>query len=153
MKPIKAAQAPVRAKPSHYPEPFASRMAGRTKRPLGDLFGLAAFGVNLTELAPGAESALLHKHSKQEEFVYVLSGNPTLILDGEEHPLSPGDCAGFSPAGPAHRLVNRSAEKAVYLEVGTRMEGDQGTYPEDDLVAVANENGSWSFRHKDGRPY
>ena len=51
---IVAAEAPLRAKRSNYPEPFASRMAGRRKHPLGDLFGLANFGVNLTRLAPGA---------------------------------------------------------------------------------------------------
>ena len=43
---VVAAKAPARTKPSNYPEPFASRMAGREKRPLGDLFGLANFGVN-----------------------------------------------------------------------------------------------------------
>lgn len=37
-------------KPTTYPEPFASRVAGREKRPLGDLFGLANFGVNITRL-------------------------------------------------------------------------------------------------------
>ena len=49
---VTAADAPARSKPSVYPEPFASRMAGREKRPLGDLFGLTNFGVNLTRLAP-----------------------------------------------------------------------------------------------------
>jgi uncharacterized cupin superfamily protein len=48
---ILASNAPTRTKPSNYPEPFASRMAGRVKRPLGDLFGIANFGVNLTRLS------------------------------------------------------------------------------------------------------
>jgi uncharacterized cupin superfamily protein len=78
---IVAAEAPLRAKPSNYPEPFASRMAGRHKRPLGDLFGLANFGVNLTQLLPGAVSALRHGHTKQDEFVYILQGYPTLRTD------------------------------------------------------------------------
>ena len=56
---ILAADAPRREKPSVYPEPFFSRMAGRSKRPLGDLFGLRNFGVNLTELAPGGESSIM----------------------------------------------------------------------------------------------
>ena len=51
-----AAEAPARAKPSVYPEPFASRMVGREKRQLGDLFGLTNFGVNLTRLAANAVS-------------------------------------------------------------------------------------------------
>src|SRR5215210_2178737 len=76
---IVAASAPPRTRPSTYPEPFFSRMAKREKRPLGDLFGLKNFGVNLTRLAPGGESALLHRHSKQDEFVYILEGEPTSL--------------------------------------------------------------------------
>ena len=57
---IVAAEAPPRVKPSIYPEPFASRMAGRVKHPLGELFGLSNFGVNLVRLIPGAGSALQH---------------------------------------------------------------------------------------------
>jgi uncharacterized cupin superfamily protein len=49
-----ANQVAARIKPSIYPEPFASRMASREKRCLGDFFGLTNFGVNLTKLLPGA---------------------------------------------------------------------------------------------------
>ena len=69
---VVAADAPPKTKATNYPEPFASRMNGRLKRPLGDLFGLSNFGVNLTRLDPGASSALRHAHSKQDEFIYVL---------------------------------------------------------------------------------
>src|SRR4029453_19159031 len=92
---VVAAEAPARAKPSNYPEPFASRMAGRQKCPLGDLFGLTNFGVNLTKLAPGAVSALRHAHTRQDEFVYILQGHPTLHTDEGLTPLGPGMCAGF----------------------------------------------------------
>ncbi|HPH06684.1 MAG TPA: cupin domain-containing protein, partial [Methylotenera sp.] len=78
---INAVDAPIRAKPSSYPEPFASRMAGRQKCSLGDLFSLSNFGVNLTRLAPKAESALRHAHTKQDEFIYILEGSPTLYTD------------------------------------------------------------------------
>jgi uncharacterized cupin superfamily protein len=151
---ISAAQAAPRNKPSNYPAPFASRMQGREKRPLGDLFGLANFGVNLTRLAPGAISALRHAHSKQDEFVYILEGHPTLVTDAGETALAPGMCAGFKAgSGDAHHLVNRGAEEVVYLEVGDRTPGDQGTYPDDDLQAVLGPDGKWQFRHKDGAPY
>ena len=85
---IDAHRAPPRAKASHYPEPFASRMAGRVVRPLGDAFGLANFGVNLATLAPGAVSALRHAHTRQDEFVYVLAGEPTLVTDAGEEDLN-----------------------------------------------------------------
>ena len=78
---IVAKDATPRTRPSNYPEPFAARMAGREKRPLGDLFGLANFGVNLTTLAPGAVSSLRHMHFKQDEFIYILEGNPTLVTN------------------------------------------------------------------------
>ena len=153
-KAIKAREAPVRAKPSSYPEPFASRMAGREKRPLGEPFGLRNFGVNLTRLAPGAVSALRHAHSRQDEFVYVLEGRPTLVTDEGETVLEPGMCAGFrAGTGDAHHLVNRSAQDVVYLEVGDRSAGDQGTYPDDDLQAVLGPDGGWRFTRKDGTPY
>jgi uncharacterized cupin superfamily protein len=82
---VVAANAAPRAKPSVYPEPFASRMSGREKRALGDLFGLKNFGVNLTRLSPGSVSSLRHAHTKQDEFVYILQGCPTYIPTKEKH--------------------------------------------------------------------
>lgn len=151
---IVAREAVPRAKSTNYPEPFASRMAGREKRPLGDVFGLTNFGVNLTRLAPGGISALRHAHSKQDEFVYILSGRPVLVTDAGETPLTPGMCAGFKAGtGDGHHLVNRSPEEVVYLEVGDRTPGDAGSYPDDDLQASQGEDGKWRFTHKDGTPY
>ena len=150
---IKAEAAPPRTKPSNYPEPFFSRMARREKRPLGDLFGLKNFGVNLTRLTPGGESALLHRHSKQDEFVFILEGEPTLITDAGEMTLSPGMCAGFPAQGAAHQLVNRTDKNVAYLEVGDRTPGDEGSYPNDDIRAALGADGKWVFTHKDGRPY
>ena len=148
-----AAQVAPRAKPSVYPEPFASRMAGREKRVLGDLFGLSNFGVNLTRLLPGAGSALRHAHTRQDEFIYILQGHPVLITDAGESQLSPGMCAGFKAGtGNAHHLLNRSGEEVIYLEVGDRSAGDSAIYPDDDLQAALVE-GKWKFAHKDGSPY
>ena len=148
-----AEQAPPRSKPSNYPEPFASRVKGRLKRPLGDLFGLANFGVNLTTLAPGAISALRHAHTRQDEFVYILRGHPTLVTDEGRTRLSAGMCAGFrAGSGNGHHLVNETPEDVVYLEVGDRTPGDEGSYPDDDLKAILVD-GSYRFVHKDGSPY
>jgi uncharacterized cupin superfamily protein len=150
---VVAAEAPPRTKPSNYPEPFASRMAGREKRPLGDLFGLTNFGVNLTRLAPHAVSSLRHAHSRQDEFIYVVQGYPTLHTDEGRNRLSPGMCAGFKAGtGNGHRLINETADEVVYLEVGDRTSGDEGSYPDDDLKAVRVDNG-WQYAHKDGTPY
>jgi uncharacterized cupin superfamily protein len=150
---IKASDAPARTKPSNYPEPFASRMAGRQKRPLGDLFGLTNFGVNLTRLAPNAVSALRHAHTLQDEFIYILQGHPTLHTDEGCTQLSPGMCAGFKAGtGNGHHLSNETSEDVLYLEIGDRTPGDEGSYPDDDLKALL-EDGLWKFVHKDGTPY
>ena len=150
---VVAAEAPLRAKPTNYPQPFAARMAGRLKRPLGDLFGLENFGVNLTRLVPGGRSALRHAHTKQDEFVYILEGHPTLHTDEGRTRLSPGMCAGFKAGtGNAHCLVNETDEDVLYLEVGDRTPGDEGSYPDDDLKAEMVD-GKWKFVHKDDSPY
>lgn len=148
-----AASVPPRTKPSNYPEPFFSRMLKREKRQLGDAFGLKNFGVNLTKLFPGGESALLHRHSKQDEFIYILEGKPTLITDEGEIELSPGMCAGFPAAGRAHHLINRTEQDVIYIEIGDRSAGDEGSYPADDLEAKMAAPGQWIFTHKDGTLY
>jgi uncharacterized cupin superfamily protein len=148
-----AQDAPLRSKPSNYPEPFASRMRGRHKQPLGDLFGLTNFGVNRTRLAPGAVSALRHAHTLQDEFIYILDGHPTLHTDEGRTRLAPGMCAGFKAGtGNGHRLINETDQDVIYLEMGDRISGDEGSYPDDDLKAQMVD-GTWRFVHKDGSAY
>jgi uncharacterized cupin superfamily protein len=140
---------------STYPDPFRARVGGRRKRALGDLFGLDQFGVNLTELPPGAASALRHWHSHEDELVYVLEGEATLITEAGEELLRPGDCVGFK-AGMAdgHHLANRSDRVVRYLEVGSRrLDLDRVVYPDDDLEARPDGQGRRRMVHKDGTPY
>jgi uncharacterized cupin superfamily protein len=150
---IFAHAAAPRAKASNYPADFAARVAGRFKRPLGDLFALKNFGVNLTTLAPGAASALFHRHSRQDEFIFMLEGVLTLLTADGEQELTPGMCFGFPAGGTAHHLVNRSATDATYLEIGDRSADDTVTYPQDDLKAVLGPERKWLFTRKDGTPY
>lgn len=153
-KPIRAEDVLITSKKSLYPEPFASLMNGRSKRKLGDHFDLTNFGVNLTELSPGAMSALKHMHSKQDEFIFILSGTPTLVCGDEEYVLEPGECYGFkSDSGAAHHLINKSENFATYLEIGDRRPEDTVVYPENDLRANFQEDGAWVFLHKDGSIY
>ncbi len=136
-----------------YPEPYKARVAGRHKRRLGDAAGLANFGVNLTRLDPGAESSMRHWHAKQDEFIYVLEGEVTLVTDSGRQKLTPGMAAGF-PAGKAdgHQLVNETRKPALYLEIGDRTPGDGATYTDADMAARLVD-GKWVFTHKDGSPY
>lgn len=150
---VRAADAPPRVGPSGYPPELAAKIGGREKRPLGSLFGLRNFGVNLTRLPPGAASALRHAHALQDEFVYVLEGTPTLVTDAGETPLSPGLCAGFrAGTGDAHHLVNRSGADVLYLEVGDRTPGESAVYPDDDLRYETGPDGQARYTRKDGTP-
>lgn len=137
---------------SVYPPKFAHVVEGRAKRALGDLFDLSQFGVNLTQLAPGSSSALRHWHANEDEFIYVLDGELTLINDQGEHRLTAGMCAGFK-AGVAngHRLVNRSGLPASYLEIGTRSPEETANYPDVDLMGIKTQ-GKFTFTRKDGTP-
>lgn len=138
---------------SSYPEQFKAMVAGRVRQRLGNAAGLNSFGVNLVHLQPGSCSALRHWHTLEDEFVYILEGELTLITNTGEQVLGAGMAAGFA-AGEAngHHLVNRSSKIAVYLEIGDRQSDDEGNYPDDDLVAKATRNGR-VFTRKDGTAY
>jgi uncharacterized cupin superfamily protein len=138
---------------SNYPQQFKSAVAGRVKKRLGDAVGLKNFGVNLVRLTPGSCSALRHWHSCQDEFIYVLEGEVTLVTNSGEQVLKSGMVAGF-PAGDTdgHHLVNRMNSDVVYLEIGDRTDGDSVNYPDDDLIAKASDN-SQVFTRKNGEIY
>lgn len=150
---INAVDIPPRTAVSFYPEPFASRMVGRQKRQLGEFFGLRNFGINMTRLAPNAMSSLRHSHTKQDEFVYILQGRPTLRTNEGRQQLSPGMCVGYrAGTGNAHHLHNETTEDVMYLEVGDRTPGDEVNYPDDDLRVVVRD-GKSQYAHNDGTPY
>ena len=138
---------------SGYPEAFKSVVAGRYKKRLGNAAGLNNFGVNLVRLEPGSASSVRHWHTKQDELVYIIAGEITLITDSGERVLNPGNAVGF-PAGEAngHHLINRSDREAIYLEIGDRTPDDAVTYPDDDLLAKMSDKG-WQFTHKNGESY
>lgn len=138
---------------SRYPDAFRGAEDHRIKQALGDAVGLSQFGVNLVRLPPGAWSSIRHWHVHEDEFIYVLEGEVALITDGGEQVLQPGQAAGF-PAGRAdgHHLVNHSAADVVYLEVGTRSEVEEVTYPDVDL-RLERGSGKRVFMNRKGEPY
>jgi uncharacterized cupin superfamily protein len=134
-----------------YPPPFAAATADRIRQRLGNAGGIKDFGINLTHLPPGNWSSQRHWHSHEDEFVYILEGELTLVEDGGETILHAGDCAAFPKnSGNGHHLVNKSEHVAVYLEIGSRHPGDLTTCSDVDMMS-ANADGR--FVHKDGTPY
>jgi uncharacterized cupin superfamily protein len=152
--PIRAESVEARRGRTLYPDAFKHVVAGRTKRVLGDVFGLTSFGVNLTELEPGTASALYHWHTIQDEFVFVLEGTATVVVGDDEFEVVAGDCIGFKAGTKiGHQIVNRSDGRVTYIEIGDRLPGDKGEYPRDDLAFEFRADGSIAFTHKDGTPY
>ena len=138
---------------SNYPQEFAGACAAREKRRLGDVFGLKKFGVNLVRLPPGAASSNRHWHSRQDEFIYILEGEATLVTDAGERRMGPGTMMGFPAGAPdGHHLLNRSGADVLYLEVGDRSEGDEVDYPDIDLL-LRFVGGARRYVRKDGTPY
>jgi len=136
-----------------YPAEYAGGFDKRLKRALGDAGGLTQFGINLTTLEPGAMSALRHWHKHEDEFVFVIDGEVTLITDTGEDVLGAGMAATFPAGEPnAHHLVNRSSASATYLEVGTRSPEEEIVYPDVDL-RFQRRDGRGAFVRRSGEPY
>ena len=142
-------QVPVKTT-SVYPEPYAGQMAGRSSQRLGELAGLTQFGVNIVTLAPGAVASLRHWHLREDEFAMVLEGTLTLVEEGGEAEMRPGDCAAWQ-AGVAngHRFINRSDAPARFLIVGTKVEEDICTYVDVDMKVHISGAGN-RFTYHDG---
>ena len=136
-----------------YPAPYDAPCRARRRQKLGDPAGLTQFGVNLLVLPPGAWSSQRHWHTAEDEFVYVLAGEVTLVTDAGEEILHAGDAAGFK-AGDAngHCLQNRSGAEARVLEVGSRVTGNAAYYNDIDMVAPAGGKPA-RYTHRDGTPY
>ena len=138
---------------SIYPEPYASMMLGRSSQRLGEAGGLTQFGVNLVMLEPGAMSSLRHWHRHEDEFVWVVEGECTLIADEGETVMGPGDCAAFKAGDQnGHHFQNRTEKVAKFLVVGTKAPQETAVYSDVDMMVhmTPGLQGKARFTHKDG---
>ena len=115
-----------------------------------DAGGLTQFGAYVETLQPGSRSSERHWHEEEDEFLYVISGEATVIEEDGAHTLGPGDAACW-PAGDAnaHRVVNRSGAPCTYLIFGTRMVRDTVRYPDAGRVQRDFEDGTWRLERAD----
>ncbi|WP_294228079.1 cupin domain-containing protein [uncultured Shimia sp.] len=135
-----------------YPGKLADGFEGRSVQPLGDASGITQYGVNIVQIAPGAQSSLRHYHMLQDEFLMMTDGELVLIDNDGEHVMRPGDCAAF-PAGDAngHHLINKSDVPAAFLVVGTRTPTETAFYSDIDMKVKVDADG-YDFTRKDGSP-
>lgn len=120
---------------------------------LSDTGGLTQFGAFTETLPPGARSSDRHWHEKEDEFLYMLNGEATLVENDGEHVLTPGDSCCW-PAGVdnGHHVINRSASPCTYLVVGSRLDTDTVHYSDIDKI-LYRENGQRRLTRRDGTPF
>jgi uncharacterized cupin superfamily protein len=89
--------------------------------PFAKAFGLTKLGIHHERLPPGRRTSFPHAESAEEEFVYVIEGEPDVWLDGHLHRLKPGDGVGFPPGtGITHTFMNNTGAEVRLLVVGER---------------------------------
>jgi len=108
---------------------FLNDNAIRLSKTLGDRVGLTGLGVHLVELPPGKDSTEYHFHHKEDECIYMLSGEVELQLGEGTYQLSAGDFVGHPAGGDPHVMRNRTGTSATYLVIGQRLEYDSVDYP------------------------
>ena len=135
-----------------YPAVFDT-LGPYTAWPLSEAGGLTQFGAFTETLMPGSQSSQRHWHEAEDEFLYVLEGEVTVVEEDGAHVLTPGQVACW-PKGVAngHCLRNLSGLPVLYLIAGTRLANDRCHYPDIDL-AYTRQNGVRTMSHKDGTPY
>ncbi len=139
---------------TRYPPPHDAPVKARRWIKLGDVDGLTQFGVNLVTLDPGVWSSQRHWHAKEDEFVYVLEGELTLVMDEGEEIFRAGDSAGFK-AGVrnGHVFQNRADKPAKFLAIGTRDDTDWGEYSDIDMkFSDQRYSGKGQYTKKNGDP-
>lgn len=128
--------------PALTPEKFIEESNDRiTTMWISEAGQLTQFGSFLEILQPGAQSSIKHWHSAEDEMVYVLEGEVTLLEGDTETVLRPGDAATFrSGVAVGHTLHNRSVLPSKCLVVGTRAPLDRITYPDHDRVCIRDRS-------------
>ncbi|MGM4924503.1 cupin domain-containing protein [Tardiphaga sp. 804_B3_N1_9] len=86
-------------------------------------------------LKPGRRSSPPHYHSIKEEIVYVVSGNPSVCIDGKHRQLSPGEFVGFPASVPRfHMIANYHDMDAVLIVISVDSDADTVSFePEEQL--------------------
>lgn len=134
---------------SGYPAPYNLGRGHVVYRHITEAGGLTQFGAAVETLMPGRQSSQMHWEEREDEFLYMLDGMLTVVENGAETIIGPGDACCWKAGTPvAHCLRNHSDRPATYLIVGTRDPANICHYPGLDLLATAQ-----GYTHLDGTPY
>ena len=103
--------------------------------------GLQRAHVNLLRVPPGKEAFMLHRHSVQEEWSYIVEGEGTAQIGEEKIKVSAGDFIAFPLNGKAHTIVNTGTRDLVYLTGGEDSPYDIGHFPSVNKMIVFGPDG------------
>lgn len=110
--------------------------ASRSKR-LSDAAGGRSVATQMKELDAGKQSSPLHFHTAEEEHLFLVEGEATLLQGDECVHLIAGDYVCFLPGDDrGHALLNHSGNVCRYLMIGQRDHRDSVVYPEEGQVHV-----------------
>jgi uncharacterized cupin superfamily protein len=115
-----------------------------------DAGGLTQYGAYVETLQPGSRSSERHWHEQEDEFLYIISGEATIVENDGPHVLRPGDAACWPAGVPnAHHVVNHSSAPCTYLIVGARLTHDVCHYPDAGRI-LYTEGPTWRLQRIDG---
>ena len=119
---------------------------------LGDRAGLQRLGVHLVRIPPGREANIVHTHTAEEEFYFILSGRGVALLDGVEHEVGPGDFIGLPTPSIPHQIRNPGGDDLVYLVGGERKSLEIAEFPNEAkrLIRIGRE--AWLVDEHDLKP-
>ncbi|WP_394205061.1 cupin domain-containing protein [Shewanella waksmanii] len=108
-----------------------------SQKHIGDAAGCEKIGVTMEKLSPGKTSSVAHYHTKEEEHLYAIEGQATLLIDGEPHLFKKGDYICFTAnSAISHTLRNDFDSDFVFMVIGNRDQHDVVVYPENNKVQV-----------------
>jgi uncharacterized cupin superfamily protein len=115
--------------------------------------GLERTGVSLVRIRPGKESYAYHVHHRKEEWIYILSGSGTALIDGREYAVDPGDFIAFPTPSVAHNMRNPNDEDLVYLMGGENLDFEVADFPLLDKRMIRRGSAVEIYKLSDGRPF
>ncbi|MGH1352857.1 MAG: cupin domain-containing protein [Methyloligellaceae bacterium] len=104
--------------------------------PISAFAGMQRLHMHYVRVPAGKESYTPHAQTLQEEYVFIIEGNGTLDINGEQTPIGPGDYIGFPTDGAAHHILNTGTEDLVYLSAGERTDVEVVDLPTHNKIGV-----------------
>lgn len=124
------------------PRPQLPEGFRRNSTRVGATLGAARTGLSVYELPPGQAVSPYHYEDPEEEWLLVVSGNPTLRHPNGEDQLEPWDLV-FFPSGPAgaHFVRNNSESTARVAMFSSITAVGAVVYPDSDMISIVTSEG------------